>query len=227
MISFFFTNINNFSEGISRLIQWFASDSSFSFATWKIVYRIVINLLLFFDVIIFAIAYLIESEYLSNKIKSVDSTLSGWISALVCYPPFNFFISNFLLTNGLVVTSRSVPLLDLPFVIFIQTFGVVFLIIYVWATIALGFRAGNLVNRGIVARGPYRYVRHPAYLGKNLFFLFEILPFIYSPIQLIHWFFWVLVYVARAITEEAHLMADSSYQEYAQKVRYRFIPYLI
>ena len=33
--------------------------------------------------------------------------------------------------------------------------------IYSWASVALGFKASNLTNRGIVSHGPYAYVRHP------------------------------------------------------------------
>ena len=40
--------------------------------------------------------------------------------------------------------------------------------VYAWATLALGLRASNLTNRGIVTTGPYRWLRHPAYVAKNL-----------------------------------------------------------
>ena len=40
--------------------------------------------------------------------------------------------------------------------------------IYVWASLALGWRASNLTNRGIVTTGPYRWLRHPAYAAKNV-----------------------------------------------------------
>ena len=39
---------------------------------------------------------------------------------------------------------------------------------YALASIALNFKSSNLTNRGIVARGPYAIVRHPAYITKNL-----------------------------------------------------------
>ena len=40
--------------------------------------------------------------------------------------------------------------------------------VFAWSSVALGFKASNLTNRGIVSRGPYAFVRHPAYAAKNL-----------------------------------------------------------
>ena len=37
-------------------------------------------------------------------------------------------------------------------------------------------------------------------------------------------FAWVYIYYLRAITEERHLIKDPEYQEYAKKVKHRFIP---
>ena len=52
--------------------------------------------------------------------------------------------------------------------------------IYAWASVALGFKASNLTNRGIVQSGPYAHVRHPAYIAKNLAWWIGLLPWILS-----------------------------------------------
>ncbi|MCK7492814.1 MAG: hypothetical protein MZW92_15765 [Comamonadaceae bacterium] len=44
----------------------------------------------------------------------------------------------------------------------------VLMAIYASASVALGLKAGNLTHRGIVARGPYAFIRHPAYTCKNM-----------------------------------------------------------
>ena len=109
--------------------------------------------------------------------------------------------------------------------------------IYVWATIALGLRASNLTNRGIVGGGPYRWVRHPAYAMKNLALWIAALPALMDAfarsVSLGVWILacvilWTLIYVLRALTEERHLlMIDNGYSEYKTKVRHRFVPGLI
>ena len=53
--------------------------------------------------------------------------------------------------------------------------------VYAWATVAFGFRFSNLTHRGILTHGPYAWTKHPAYLSKNLFWWFAVLPFLASP----------------------------------------------
>ena len=50
--------------------------------------------------------------------------------------------------------------------------------VYAWATVAFGFRFSNLTHRGILTHGPYAWTKHPAYLSKNLFWWFSLLPFL-------------------------------------------------
>jgi protein-S-isoprenylcysteine O-methyltransferase Ste14 len=101
-------------------------------------------------------------------------------------------------------------------------------------------RASNLTNRGIVSWGPYRYVRHPGYLGKNLFWLMTLLPafvpntagFQFSWLNyslscicvLCGFLCWGTVYFLRAVTEERFLGRDPEYAAYCQRVKWRFIP---
>lgn len=51
--------------------------------------------------------------------------------------------------------------------------------IYAWASWALGLKASNLTNRGIVTTGPYKYIRHPAYICKNTAWLIGGIPMVY------------------------------------------------
>ena len=107
--------------------------------------------------------------------------------------------------------------------------------IYSWASIALGFKASNLTNRGIVGHGPYAFVRHPAYAAKNLAWWIGALPTLYLLYAMgntrglcyavLALAGWSTIYLLRAITEERHLLlADNGYAQYMARVRWRFIP---
>jgi protein-S-isoprenylcysteine O-methyltransferase Ste14 len=93
--------------------------------------------------------------------------------------------------------------------------------LYVWATVIFGIRFSNLTHRGIVTNGPYRYFRHPAYLAKSLFWWLMYLPFVpvTDPADAVRATILLLgvnaIYLARARTEERHLMTDPKYRAYA------------
>lgn len=189
--------------------------------------------ILFFDLLVYTFGYLVELPRLGNRIKSVDPTLLGWAAALVCYMPFSF------LTTQILGTPREeFPQFDDPAVHYAMNgLLLVFLAIYTSASLALGFKASNLTHRGIVARGPYAVVRHPAYLGKNAAWWIGAIPLIGAQLQ--HSVVdalltagsilaWGAIYVLRALTEEDHLRSvDGDYDAYAARVRYRFIPGLV
>ncbi|UCD38983.1 MAG: isoprenylcysteine carboxylmethyltransferase family protein, partial [Fidelibacterota bacterium] len=76
----------------------------------------------------------------------------------------------------------------------------------------------------VATGGPYRFVRHPGYVGSVLFELAV-------PIMLGSW--WALaigglhavLFVIRTALEDRTLQADlDGYPEYAQKTRYRLLP---
>lgn len=189
------------------------------------------------DVGLSLVGYICTARWLNNKSKSVDPTLSGWLIALVCYPPFNS------ITTGYMPYNRSFG--DMPYLAFTQysvidattalaltdaldvTLKIITLAaftIYVWATMAFGLRFSNLTNRGIITRGPYAWIRHPAYISKNIAWWAENVRSFSSPWQIIFLTAWNYIYYLRAVTEERHLMRDPDYHAYREKVRYRLIP---
>jgi hypothetical protein len=164
------------------------------------------------------VGYACESRWLGNKTRSVEPTAFGWLVALACYPPYNNVLGTYLpLENGVQrITGEDTLLL-------LRLLTVILFAIYASATVAFGFKFSNLTNRGIVARGPYRFLRHPAYACKCTAWWLEHLP----TITITKAFFLSLlcgVYALRAWTEERHLSRDPEYRAYKKKVPWVLIP---
>lgn len=195
-------------------------------------YLLIFKILLMVDVFLFTVGYVIEIPFLRNEIRSVDPTVAGWLVCLACYPPFNQALVSFFPwqssdfpkfgSESLHVTLNCAILVSMA--------------IYAWASVALGLRASNLTNRGIVSRGPYAWVRHPAYAAKNIAWWIGALPAVGAAFAqsfaagvwaLVCVAAWTVTYVLRALTEERHLlMIENGYSEYTRRVRYRFVPRL-
>lgn len=184
------------------------------------IHEYLMALLLLIDVSIFAAGYLSELPQLKNKIKSVEPSLLGWTVCLICYPPFNAFFENlnFTLSDNWQAASEGWQRFAMLITLFLWS-------IYVWATVALGWKASNLTNRGIIHHGPYRYIRHPAYASKVALWGMECLFFAMHSFFLMLAF--IIIYGLRAWTEERHLGADPDYKDYTKRVPWRFIPGVI
>jgi protein-S-isoprenylcysteine O-methyltransferase Ste14 len=190
---------------------------SFEF-TFENLNMFLVALLILIDVTIFAAGYLVELPQLKNQIKSVEPTILGWVVCLWCYPPFNqfsFYLFDSPLNDHWTPAHSGVKSAALVGVTISWA-------VYTWATIALGWRASNLTNRGIVDTGPYAYIRHPAYASKV--FLWALEAYILGIKNFFLIVALLVVYALRAWTEERHLSQDPDYIEYKKIVRYRFIP---
>lgn len=181
------------------------------------------------DVGCYTIGYAVEHPKLGNEIRSVEPTWQGWLAALACYPPLHIITARLLgwyaadfpeFDSTLLQIALGVPMLAL-------------IAVYSWASLALGLKASNLTHRGVVADGPYAFVRHPAYTAKNLFWVLSALPLLFKhgpshPQLFLAAGFgltaWCGLYVWRALTEERHLCRDPEYVAYCERVPYRFIP---
>jgi steroid 5-alpha reductase family enzyme len=89
--------------------------------------------------------------------------------------------------------------------------------------VVFGLRFSNLTHRGIITNGPYRWLRHPAYVTKSLSWWLIAVPFV--PVQgdileavRLSALLLLLngVYALRAWTEERHLRRDPAYVRYAE-----------
>lgn len=217
MVKFFDSEVSQF----SRAVAWFgtASDATF-FEQYRHVYLALYHLIFVVDVGIAVIGYTVATRWLDNRTKSVDSTLYGWFVALACYPPMNTgFTSQFIGYGGQPPLVTSEPLLMVLMVLILACF-----VVYVWATLAFGFRFSNLTNRGLVSIGPYAHVRHPAYFAKNTAWWLDNLQVLQNGWATFALMLWNWIYIQRALTEERHLNQDPAYRAYCQRVPDRFIP---
>jgi protein-S-isoprenylcysteine O-methyltransferase Ste14 len=201
------------------------ADLAWLFAPWTWVrdeWRWFLDLA--YDVVFFVdcgwalMGYSSESRWLGNKTRSVEPTAFGWAVCLACYPPYNNVLGTYLpLENG------PQHITDATWLLVFKGVTVALFAIYSSATVAFGFKFSNLTNRGIVTRGPYRFVRHPAYLCKCTAWWLEHIP----TLTLQKAFFLTLlcsVYALRAWTEERHLGKDPEYLEYKKKTPWVIFP---
>ncbi|MGC4064242.1 MAG: hypothetical protein QM784_06275 [Polyangiaceae bacterium] len=193
--------------------------------TWKewnsALYGAGLRAILLTDVAIGVIGYAGTSRWLYNKSKSVDPSMSGWVWALLCYPPFNHASGELFPFHSSLgspyFTAQWIQ--DLCGAVMVVCFA-----IYAWATVSFGLRFSNMTHRGIICHGPYAIVRHPAYISKGIAWLAELLPKLSNPWQVIGLALFTGIYGLRGITEERHLSRDPAYREYCRKVPYRFVP---
>src|SRR5262249_51508125 len=162
--------------------------------------------------------YLLTIRLADAHIRSTETTLLGWLVALVCYPPFWPFVAE----RFLPYDSQSVfwgPLLEAVPALYV-IWGSAILVcvgVYAWATVIFGCLFSTLTPRGILTNGPYRLCKHPAYFAKNLSYWLIAVPFISTAgfaealrgclmLGLVNY-----IYYLRARTEERHLSRDPTY----------------
>ena len=178
------------------------------------------DLFFLIDVSLAAIAYTLTLRVLDSQIRSVEPTVGGWVVCLICYRPLIDAQAPYIQYEFDKVYWGTV-FAPYPWLYVLwgsMILGLVF--VYVWSTAAFGLRFSNLTNRGIITNGPYRWLKHPAYVSKNLSWWMISVPFIAGA----GWLTAVvsclmlgavnLIYYLRAKTEERHLSADPVYREY-------------
>lgn len=190
-----------------------------------------IKLLMTLITSILAISYLSELSIFRNKIKSVDTTPLGVLSCIMCYYPITILTNKFLY----VTQQNQLPVNNPTLLAFLNLFIIIAHIGMLLAILRLGTKAGNLTNRGIVTGFPYNIVRHPDYSMQIFYIILTTIPLLILPetngftltITLVATAGWIYLYYLRAVTEERHLINDPKYKEYVQKVKHRFIPWII
>jgi hypothetical protein len=184
------------------------------------VYERLFELFFLLDVLLAAIAYTLTLRILDNHVRSVEPTIGGWVICVICYRPL-VDVQGPYIQYELDKLYWGDVFAPYPLLYVLWGSAILFLIfIYVWSTAAFGLRFSNLTHRGIITHGPYRWVKHPAYLAKNLSWWMISVPFIAGG----GWMLAAqsclmlgavnLIYYLRARTEERHLAADPVYRDY-------------
>jgi protein-S-isoprenylcysteine O-methyltransferase Ste14 len=78
-------------------------------------------------------------------------------------------------------------------------------------------------NRGVKTVGPYRFVRHPAYLGYLISYIGYVAENPSVP-NLALLFLSTVFQLVRIREEEQLLSRDAEYESYRRSVRYRLVP---
>ena len=179
-----------------------------------------IELFYLVDVLLATITYALTLRLIDNHIRSVEPTLGGWLVCVICYRPLTEAQAPYIQyeQDGLY---WGVVFAPYPWLYVLWGSVILMLVfIYTWSTAAFGLRFSNLTNREIITNGPYRWVKHPAYLSKNLSWWMISVPFIAgagwltAAVSCIMLGAANMLYYLRAKTEERHLRADPTYREY-------------
>ena len=174
------------------------------------------------DIIYGVLGYILTFRVLDTHIRSTEPTVLGWMVCLMCYYPFSphFGIGLLKYDDGFVWNQWFT---FTPLFYYFYGVTIIFLVgVYALATVAIGYRMSNLTFRGLITSGPYRYSKHPAYLGKIASWWLISVPFfaVEGPVVALKRCLLLgvvsIIYYLRAKTEENHLSNYPEYVEYAQ-----------
>lgn len=236
MTVFFIDQFGHLVSNMGYVIDWLPkkiAEGNYSHANFnKDLMNTMKPVIFSIDVTLAWCGYVLTSRWLDNETQSTEPTLLGWLVCLISYPPFHLAGLYFVFPSENVI--RTID--NHYFVSFFTILTIISFMIYTVATIVFGVRFSNLTHRGIIRKGPFAIVRHPAYASKNIGWwlgIFPVLVYLFATgsiagIYMIlatialaaqsYWYYW------RAITEERHLSIDPAYREYCENVKYRFIP---
>jgi protein-S-isoprenylcysteine O-methyltransferase Ste14 len=202
--------------------------SSFSHLSFDTPEKLVLSYstcVFFIDVVISIMAYALPLSIFGIRQWGVDYSMKGVFFTVVCYPPFWWIIDSRYVGHD-DRYSWSSWLSSYPVFSWIWAFFIVMaLSLYISAVLSLGFRFSNLIYKGLCDKGVYRYMRHPQYTGKILYYWLIAVPFVSRTGNIKEIIYGILglsivsyVYYMRAKTEESFLMQYSEYFKYSSCV---------
>lgn len=101
------------------------------------------------------------------------------------------------------------------------------LVIIVYARLSLGRNIGFVpAQRRLVTTGAYGLVRHPIYTGVFVNYL-ALALWVYSPGNVVICGLGALWFVVKSFIEERFLAVDPEYAAYMQRVRWRWLPWIV
>jgi protein-S-isoprenylcysteine O-methyltransferase Ste14 len=187
--------------------------------------------LLFFWLLYFSFMFIVGKKkspgVIQERVESVNKFHKTWDSILVRL--YILFMLGMIVVSGFDVGRHQwseVPIIA-KVIVFIPVLSAYFL--SPWAIMSNPFTSGVVriqEERGheVVSAGPYKFVRHPMYLGTVLFGLS-------APIFLGSWWALIpgicvaLIFIIRTALEDRTLQSElPGYKVYTQKVKYRLFP---
>ncbi len=209
----------------SPLLSEVGSDVFLNTRAFAMLFDYLINLIFTIDLLVIFVGYVLTLRILDSHIRTVEPSFLGWFVALQCYKPlwnglsgsyFAYDFDGYFWKDWLHIQHNLYVLWGLVILILMG--------IYTWASVSFGLRFSNLTHRGIITNGPYRFMRHPAYVCKNISWWMISIPFIphmgiaeatKSCMMLL---LLNVIYFLRAKTEERHLSQDPTYVQYANVI---------
>lgn len=180
-----------------------------------------IDLFYLVDVLLASIAYALTFRLTDTHMRSVEPSVGGWVVCLVCYQPFANSVGGTYFLYDQDKLDWGAVFGPYPWLYVVWgSLILVLVFVYVWSTAAFGLRFSNLTHRGIITSGPYRWLKHPAYVSKNLSWWMISVPFVSTrgwsgALQCCLLLAGAnLIYFFRASTEERHLSTDPVYRAY-------------
>ena len=203
--------------GYLRFANWNIFGIGF-LNSFDLLFLALINL----ELIYVSAGYVFALRLFDSHIRAVESTLFGWVIAVMSYSPFLglFYVRYFAYNADTIGWSHWLVEYPTLSIVWGSTI-LVLLVVHLWCDACFGVRFSNLTNRGIITNGPYRFSKHPAYIIKSIRWWMVAVPFIalnwHVALRLSLLLVCVnLVYTLRAYTEERMLSQDPVYVEYAR-----------
>ena len=187
--------------------------------------------LMIIDGLFALIGYLATFRALDSDVRSTDSTITGWVSCLICYTPFfealllTFILKDFYYNPQWFVWFQHYEWLMLVW----GSFATIAMCTEAFTTMTFGIRFSNLTYRGLISTGLFRFTKHPQYVSKlaNRFLVY--VPFMsLGGVVGAAWAMFLfglicLLYYVRARTEENHLSIHEDYVRYAELMNERSV----
>jgi protein-S-isoprenylcysteine O-methyltransferase Ste14 len=159
---------------------------------------------------------LIVTMLIRRPPKRVTPNPWFWLLAFVASYWLVFII--FFLQNGTPLVANWVT----------NLLAILGLLVMLWARISLGRNIGLVpAQRELVHSGAYAFMRHPVYTGLLLTSTAFVLR-AYSPLNVLLMGLGVFWFIpVKSLVEESFLRHDPQYAAYMQRVRARWIPFVI
>ncbi len=219
MVSQIYSNVNNAVYSSNRRFMDF---SYLSICSW------ILSMLWLMDALNTSLSYCVESRWIENRSRSVDTTVGGWLVCVACYAPINGATGALFPFGPLAGAAHPGSILSgsMTFLYAFRTLEALLLGLHIYAVTSLGPSMANLTFKKLQTRGLYGVIRHPGTTFKLIMWWMQSAA--YAEFWRVEYIFgqlmWNVLYVLRAFTEERHLSNYREYRDYKDKVRYRFIP---